>query len=35
VLAPVMELVKVSAHDGLVFFWRHHGPPSARLPLKE
>src|SRR5215218_9204985 len=33
VLAPVMELPEVSAHDGLVFFRRHHGPPSARSLL--
>src|SRR5215211_1845440 len=35
VLAPVMELLKVSAHDGLVLFCGHHGPPLARFPLKE
>src|SRR5215210_1299010 len=35
VLAPVMELLKVSAHDDLVLFCRHHGPPLARFPLKE
>src|SRR5215210_7075730 len=33
VLAPVMELLKVSAHDDLVLFCRHHGPPSSRFLL--
>src|SRR5215217_5926119 len=35
VFAPVMELLEVSADNGLVFICRHHGPPSARFLLKE